>query len=116
VEQSVDGFLLGLVTRLESELPPETTRPRKDAGPSRASGQGRKIQIVLPDFRSRRGGLLAVKRRLAATPGVSRVQIRPGMAEVGYDPELVSVRAILAVFDEDVSQPPEPSQSRQRVP
>jgi hypothetical protein len=60
-------------------------------------------------MRRRPGGLVAVKHRLAATPGLTLVRMHPGLAEVAYDPELVHLSAILALFEEDGSEEPAPS-------
>jgi hypothetical protein len=108
VEESVDGFLFDLVRRLESELAVEPA-PEDTAEPVPPPGQRRKVQIVLPEMRRRPGGLVAVKHRLAATPGLTLVRMHPGLAEVAYDPELVHLSAILALFEEDGSEEPAPS-------
>jgi hypothetical protein len=104
VEESVDGFLARLVTRLEEEVATEAARIDDYSLP-----QGRHVSIVLPEMRSHPGGMLAVKRRLLATPGVTLVRVRPGMADVVYDPELIRLRAILALFEEDGSPLEEPA-------
>jgi hypothetical protein len=101
-EESVEGFLDRLVWRLESELPPVPAVVA--ARPTPPPSQRRKVHIVLPDLRRRRGGLLALERRLSSAPDVTLIRLHPGLAEVAYDPDLVTIGAILASVEEDGSE------------
>jgi hypothetical protein len=91
--ESIRHFVEDLARRLETMVSPEPLGPgegestpdvtREPEGP-----EVKKILVIVEQLASRPGGAVGVARRLAARPGVVRVDIDPDttLAEIHYDP------------------------------
>ncbi len=106
--ESVRHFVEDVARHLENLVTPERTEPDEDdpaPGATREpAGPGlKKILLIVERLALRPGGALGVARRLAAVPGVVRVEIDPTttLAELHYDPDRCHPSDLLDDLDED---------------
>ena len=92
-DESIRHFVEDVARRLETMVTPRRPEPDEDE-PTRDvrrepdGPELKKILLIVERLASRQGGAVRVARRLAATPGVVRVDIDPEttLAEILYDP------------------------------
>jgi hypothetical protein len=106
-EESIRHFVDDVARRLEAMATPEPLGPEEDeqtpdvirepGGP-----EVKKVLLIVERLGSRLGGAVGVARRLAATPGIVRVDIDPDttLAEIHYDPSRCHPGTLLDELEE----------------
>ena len=119
VMESIAGFLENIADRIETEIQPPAVEPEavqpstaasRPAEPAAGGGviptsgrRPRRVFLPVDGLDRRQDGGTGLRQRLAAEPGVSRVELDAvaEMAVVDYDATVSSLGRLLAVLDED---------------
>jgi hypothetical protein len=110
--ESVERFLDDLARRLEALVEavphePGEEEPETAASPAEngSDTELRQVSLLVDGLGRRRGGAVALVRRLAAIPGVVHAEVDPfaGLAEVRYDPALCAIDQLVAEVEDDAA-------------
>jgi hypothetical protein len=104
--ESIRRFVEDVARRLEAVFtPPKSDEDERTPDVTREPGgpELKKILLMVERLATRPGGAVGAARRLAATPGVVRVDIDPDttLAEVHYNPARCQARDLVAELEDD---------------
>jgi copper chaperone CopZ len=106
--ESIRRFVENVARRLEAMVTAEAPGPDEDEpapGVTREPDgpEVKRVLLIVERLAGRLGGAVGVAQRLAATPGVVRVEINPdtGLAEIHYDPSRCHPDELLDELDDD---------------